>query len=133
MIKKVAFLFLFFALIACHRKTVPAKESVPSLTVSPIHTPLIVVDGYGRILTPKSKLPEDENINANYSKFAYPFSPNQIANLKFRFKTVPPKVLYIPKQYTLQSLRGTYCIYKKKFWYWKKEDGLFYLDETYYK
>lgn len=132
MIKNVAFLLLFFALSACHRKTIPANESAPTTPVA-IHTAMIVVDGYGRILTPKSKLPADENINANYSKFAYPFSPNQIANLKFRYKTVPPKVLYIPKEYALQSLRGTYCIYKKKFWYWKKDDGLFYLDETYYK
>ena len=133
MIKNIAFLILFFALVGCHRKTVPAKESIPPVTAAPIHTPLIVVDGYGHILTPKNKLPEGENITAEYWKFAYPFSQNQIANLKFRFKTVPPKVLYIPKQYTLQSLRGTYCIYKKKFWYWKKNDGLFYLDETYYK
>ncbi|OIR08380.1 hypothetical protein GALL_95480 [mine drainage metagenome] len=94
---------------------------------------MIVIDGYGRILTPQSKLPSNTGIKADYSKLARSFTPNQLTNLKYRYHTVPPRVLYVPDIYTLKSLRGIYCVYKKKFWYWKKEDGLFYLDETYYK
>lgn len=135
MIKNITLIILFLSFAACHRKTILSKESKAESPVVSTSTPLalIVVDGYGRVFTPKSKLPGDESIKADYAKFTKPFTPLQIANLKSRFKTVPPKVLYVSKQYTLQSLKGTYCIYKKKFWYWKKEDGLFYLDETYYQ
>jgi hypothetical protein len=101
--------------------------------VAPVPAALIIVDGYGRVLTPSTKLPADSGIKADYTKLSRGFTPQQIANLKARYKMVPPRVLYVSEQYTLKSLRGTYCIYKKKFWYWKKEDGLFYLDEMYYK
>lgn len=93
---------------------------------------MIVIDGYGKILTPQSKLP-DQNIKPNYSQIARAFTPQEIANLKARHNMVPPKILYVPDQYALKTPRGTYAVYKKKFWYWKKEDGLFYLDEIYYK
>jgi len=148
---------------ACHRKSVPSKttnatvitnptttkkvnpppsnpaiETKPDSAIStppaaPVPSAMIVVDGYGKILTPETKLPADSSINADYTKLSRGFTPQELANLKARYKTVPPRVLYVPHQYTIKSLRGTYCIYKKKFWYWKKEDGLFYLDEMYYK
>jgi len=151
---------LFFA--ACHKKAVPTKttnvtvvhptkkETLPppskpvtesetkpdTSTVvppaAPVPAAMIVIDGYGKILTPQSKLP-DQNIKPNYSQIARAFTPQEIANLKARHNTVPPKVLYVPDQYALKTPRGTYAVYKKKFWYWKKEDGLFYLDEIYYK
>jgi len=144
---------------ACNKKSVPSKGSngtivIPgsknssaanstnpfsSDTASGVSVALaapsamIVIDGYGKILTPKAKLPPGSNVKADYSQIARSFTPQQIANLKARYKTVPPKILYVPDQYTLKSLKGTYCIYKKKFWYWKKEDGLFYIDQMYYQ
>lgn len=158
--KNVALLALsFLLLVACHRKTVPAKnvnivtrpdtaataitkpidtaavtiDTVTAITETPAPPPaaMIVIDGYGKIRTPQTKLP-DQNIKPDYAKIARAFTPQQLANLKQRYNMIPPKVLYVPDQYTIKSLRGTYCVYKKKFWYWKKEDGLFYLDETYY-
>ena len=148
---------------ACHRKAVPSKttnativtntaptkkvnpppntsisepkpdSAISAAPVAPAPSAMIVVDGYGRILTPETKLPADTSVKADYTKISKGFTPQELANLKARYKTVPPRVLYVPEQYTLKSLRGTYCIYKKKFWYWKQEDGLFYLDEMYYK
>lgn len=94
---------------------------------------MIVIDGNGRILTPKDKLPIEDNLNPDYTKIARAFTPAQKANLTLRYKTIPPKIIYVPDVFTSKSLKGTYIIYKKKFWYWKKEDGLFYLDEAYYK
>lgn len=94
---------------------------------------MIVIDGNGRILTPKEKLPVEDNLNPDYTKIARAFTPAQKANLTLRYKTIPPKIIYAPEVFTSKSLKGTYIIYKKKFWYWKKEDGLFYIDETYYK
>ena|SRR6476660_6933191 len=151
------------SITACHRKSVPSKTTNATVITNPTTTKkvnpppntsaaepkpdsamytapaapapsaMIVVDGYGKILTPSSKLPPDTSVNADYTKLSRGFTPQELANLRARYKTVPPRVLYVPDQYTLKSMRGTYCIYKKKFWYWKKDDGLFYLDEMYYK
>jgi hypothetical protein len=149
------------AFTACHRKTIPEKtdnvtvvnmnkktttppppktitekkpdEEISSVPAEPLPSAMIVVDGYGKVLTPEDKLPIDSSIKPDYSKMARAFTPQQIANLKARYSTVPPKVLYVPDQYARKTYRGTYAVYKKKFWYWKKDDGLFYLDEIYYK
>ena len=159
---KALLLIYFFATAACSKHTVPQKaangHSVPykasssnttavgnnstnktdsslvntTVPAKPLPTAMIVIDGYGRILTPQQKLPKDAGIKPDYSKMARAFTPQQMANLKARFKTIPPKVLYVPEQYAIKSYKGTYCIYKKTFWYWKKEDGLFYLDENDY-
>jgi len=146
------------AFTACHRKAIPEKtenvtvvmpnkkgaaipppkvtetkpDSAVSTTTNPAPSAMIVIDGYGNVLTPEEKLP-DSSIKPDYSQIARAFTPQQIANLKARYKTVPPKVLYVPDVYARKTYRGTYAVYKKKFWYWKKEDGLFYLDEIYYK
>ena len=155
----ILFLITILVFTACSKKSVPSKgtngtivipgsknstaanstnpasndtaSAVPVAPAAP--SAMIVIDGYGKVLTPKSKLPASANINADYSQIARSFTPQQLANLKARYKTVPPKILYVPDQYTLKSLKGTYCIYKKKFWYWKKEDGLFYIDQMYYQ
>ncbi len=125
---------IFF--VACSKKIhpssiIPSAPSAPTVVSTP--TAMIVIDGYGKILTPQSKLPTDGSIKTDYSKSARSFTPTQLANLTYRYHTLPPRILYVPAIYTLKSLRGIYCVYKKKFWYWKNEDGLFYLDETYYK
>lgn len=153
------FLMTILVFTACSKKSVPSKaingtivipgsknsseanntnpvssDTASAVSVAPAApSAMIVIDGYGKILTPKAKLPPGSNVKADYSQIARSFTPQQIANLKARYKIVPPKILYVPDQYTLKSLKGTYCIYKKKFWYWKKEDGLFYIDQMYYQ
>lgn len=155
--KIVSILLVIGFATACTRKTMPTATGTkePSAPASPrvttgSNTPtdmlpptattrvanvnaMIVIDGNGRILTPKEKLPVEDNLNPDYTKIARAFTPAQKANLTLRYKTIPPKIIYVPEVFTSKSLKGTYIIYKKKFWYWKKEDGLFYLDETYYK
>ncbi|NCT93644.1 MAG: hypothetical protein GXC72_04410 [Chitinophagaceae bacterium] len=95
--------------------------------------PLVVIDGLGNIVTTKDQLPQELAIKTDYRTIARAFTPNQRANLIYRYKMVPPRVLYVPEQYIVTSARGKYIIYRKKFWYWQKKDGLFYLDETYYR
>ncbi len=149
--------FIMVAIVACSKKSVPTKGTTNSSS-SPTNNPgnptnstastdlpstattrvanvnaMIVIDGNGRILTPLEKLPVEENLKPDYTKIARAFTPAQKANLNLRYKMIPPKVIYVPEVFAQKSLKGTYSIYKKKFWYWKKEDGLFYLDETYYK
>jgi len=95
--------------------------------------PMVVIDGMGNIITPKEKLPEDIAAKADYRILSRAFTPNQRTNLIFRYKIVPPRILFVPENYIKTTTRGKYVVYRKKFWYWQKDDGLFYLDETYYK
>jgi hypothetical protein len=151
------------ALASCSKKTrpttsVPSKKPQPSVTVlappisdsatpvtpPPAETepapppaagmaPMVVIDDKGRIVTSKEKLPEDIASKVNYSKITRGYTPVQRQNLIYRFKMIPPRVLFVPDQYASKSAKGTYVVYKKKFWYWKKDDGLFHIDETYYQ
>lgn len=136
-------------IVACAKKAVPAKSNTTVLSPGEIykndpalHTDsvssarvfavIVVADGYGRLITPQKNLPVDENIKYNSLQLSKGFTTQQRANLQARYKTVPPRVLYVAEKYRVNSLKGAYYIYKKKFWYWKKTDGLFYLDQKYY-
>jgi hypothetical protein len=106
-------------------------EPVPEAAM--FTSPMIVIDESGKIVTPGDKLPVDIAEKVDYKKIAKGFSLEQRKNLIYRFKMVPPKVLFVPADMSQKSARGTYVIYKKKFYYWRKDDGLFYLDDTYYQ
>lgn len=95
--------------------------------------PMIVIDESGKVVTTADKLPDDIAGKVDYKKISKGFSLEQRKNLIYRFKMVPPKVLFVPAGMSSKSARGTYVIYKKKFYYWRKDDGLFHLDETYYQ
>ena len=114
-------------LAACHKKATPVATPAPP----PPPKAKVVVDGYGKIRTPLNQLPQ--GITASYASLARSFTPTELSNLKLRYNTVPPKVLYVPDVYVKTTAKGSYAVYKNKFWYWKKGDGLFHLDETYYK
>lgn len=105
--------------------------SKSSLTNSTVIV-MVVADSYGRLITPESDLPQAANIQYNNLQLSRGLTVQQRANLQARYNEVPPRVLYIPEQLELNSLKGKYYIYKKKFWYWKMKDGLFYLDQKYY-
>lgn len=94
---------------------------------------MIVIDEKGKVITTRDKLPPDFTGRVDYAKISRGFTPAQRQNLIYRFKMVPPRVLFVPDQLASRSAKGTYVVYRKKFWYWKKEDGLFHLDETYYQ
>jgi len=152
---KIIYFFILLSLLsACSRKTVPTKEGKKIATPPKMITTkdtattilpnkptsttfnavaIIVIDANGKIVTPADKLPANAQVHADYTTIARAFTPEQKANLNFRYKMIPPKVIYVSDIYTQKSAKGIYCIYKKRFWYWKKQDGLFYLDEVYYK
>lgn len=94
---------------------------------------MIVIDEGGHVITTKDKLPDEIAAKVDYRKITRAFTPDQRQNLIYRFKMVPPRVIFVPDNLSRTSAKGTYCVFKKKFWYWKKEDGLFHLDETYYQ
>jgi hypothetical protein len=141
-------------LFSCSKKTIPSKTASGTTdTVSTANKPapiindsistdsaatpssttvMVIADGYGRLITSQQSLPQDAGIKYDNLQLSKGFTTQQRANLQARYKTIPPRVLFVPQQYSLSSLKGNYYIYKKKFWYWKKTDGLFYLDEKYY-
>jgi len=126
---------MLFILAACNRKSVPSK---PTHTVSTTpaskpaeETATVVVSGDGKVV--------NSTVKSKSGSKVYPvtkarsFTPNEKKNLMYRFKTVPPKVLHVPESLAKKNAKGSYYVYKNKFWYWKKPDGYFYLDENYYK
>ncbi|MBS1745489.1 MAG: hypothetical protein JST21_04900 [Bacteroidetes bacterium] len=154
------FLIIFCGIllaISCSRKTIPPKTNAviennvtenkigennnkdnintdtTKTTVSNSSTIVMVVaDSYGRLITPKANLPQDASIIYNSLRLSRGLTVQQRANLEARYNMLPPRVLFIPEQLELNSLKGKYYIYMKKFWYWKNQDGLFYLDQKYY-
>jgi len=113
-------------------ETLPPAVLPPPVAATML-VPLIVIDEKGEIITSRDKLPGDIGTKVDYKKIARSFTPAQRQNLIYRFKMIPPRVLFVPDKLASKTARGYYVVYKKKFWYWKKEDGLFYLDETYYQ
>ncbi|MDP3667279.1 MAG: hypothetical protein Q8R50_11415 [Sediminibacterium sp.] len=110
---------------------VPEKPPTAMIVLA---KPMIVIDETGTIITSRDKLPASMADKVDYSKITRSFTPAQRKNLIYRFKIVPPRVLFVPDHLASKTSWGRhYCVYKKKFWYWKKEDGLFHLDETYYQ
>lgn len=93
---------------------------------------MVVSDAYGKIVTPKDSLPAEANVQFNQFELSKGFTAQQLINLKTRYKTIPPRVIYVNPEKQTSSPRGTYYVLGKKFWYWKKKDGLFYLDDKYY-
>jgi hypothetical protein len=96
-------------------------------------SPLIVIDEAGKVITSRENLPDDIAEKVDYKKISHAFTPVQRQNLITRFKMVPPRVLFVPENLASKSGKGSYVVFKKKFWYWKKDDGLYHLDETYYE
>ncbi|MES2371817.1 MAG: hypothetical protein V4557_04500 [Bacteroidota bacterium] len=120
-------------------KEITLPETLPpAITTTPepaatFSAPMIVIDEAGKVITPKEKLPGDIAEKVDYKKITHAFTLEQRKNLIYRFKMVPPRVLFVPENLASKSARGTYVVYKKKFWYWRKDDALFHLDETYYQ
>lgn len=131
------FVAIVFAFIACHRSATPAKTETSTSAATPENktaaaedAPTVMVNGDGKVVTPSVKTKSGAKVYPVTS--ARSFTPNQQKNLMFRYKTVPPKVLNVPEKLSKTNARGTYYVYKNKFWYWKQKDGFFYLDENYY-
>ncbi|MEP6465122.1 MAG: hypothetical protein ABJB05_02400 [Parafilimonas sp.] len=155
--KKFLIVCCGFALcISCSRRTVPSKPNysfnndrnnsgvvrtdstmdgaaiADSSTIVSSNAVSIIADGFGRLITPHESLPQNAGIEYNNLQLSKGFTTQQRANLQARYHTLPPRVLYVPQELSSSSLKGSYYVYKNKFWYWKKSDGLYYLDQKYY-
>jgi hypothetical protein len=125
-----------FILSGCHRHTVVASGTnnlgSNSSTASVYTKPIIIVDAHGDIVAASKDLPPSADKSILNSENGRGYTPAQTKNLAYRYKYVPPKIMYVPDALVKTNARGSYYVYKTKFFYWKKANGYFYLDETYY-
>lgn len=158
--KPFSFLLLLVIMsTACHRKTVPAATTTTTHTTTvtnepvkplldsteaasgttvptaPVATerPIIIVDARGNFAVTEKDLPLDASTSILSNANARAYTPAELKTLSYRFKQIPPRILYVPTALQKKNSRGTYYIFLKKYWYWKKSNGYFYLDENYYK
>src|SRR4051812_35629685 len=161
--KYFSFLLLLFVLInvGCHRKLNPAtstttitppKTTTPSEPVKPLldsteaaegmvtpsaptvaAKPIIIVDAHGNFAVTENDLPPDASKSIMSNSNARAYTPAELKTLSVRYKQIPPRILYVPTALQKTNSRGTYYVFAKKYWYWQKTNGYFYLDENYYK
>ena len=134
--------YLLYGLLAisfmnagCHRikqyLSVTKEEEKPA---APVYTrPVIIVDAKGNFAVTEKTLPPDASKEVLDPVNARAYTPAQTKTLAYRFGKVPPRILYVPESLTKKSARGTYYVLDKKFWYWEKSNGYFYIDENYFK
>lgn len=128
-----AFISIVLSLAACHRNTTPAKTTTAATTAADkpaAAAPTVMVSGDGKVVNASVKTTSGEKVYPVTSVRS--FTPNQKKNLMYRFKTIPPMVLNVPDTLAQKNANGSFYVLRKKFWYWKKADGFYYLDETYY-
>src|SRR5690349_18982833 len=161
LISALLLLFAVLMSMACHRKTIPpathkvstnthtttANEPVKPLldsaeaaggvpvpaTPVPVAKPIIIVNAQGNFAVTAEDLPDDASPSILNNANARAYTPSELKTLSYRFKQIPPRILYVPTSLQKKNSRGTYYIFLKKYWYWKKSNGYFYIDENYYK
>lgn len=128
------------AVTSCHRRHIPESSSTTTTTteettpVAPVYTkPVIIVDARGNFAVTEATLPADASKDILNPANARAYTPAQTKTLAYRFGKVPPRILYVPVSIAKKSAKGTYYVLDKKFWYWKKSNGYFYIDENYFK
>ena len=99
----------------------------------PLPKPVIIVDAHGNFAVTEKDLPPDASKSILSSANARAYTPAELKTLSYRYKQIPPRILYVPTELQKKNTRGTYYVFAKKYWYWKKANGYFYLDENYYK
>ena len=144
-----SFLLILCIASACHRKTAVARsnddsgvkplltetEATGNATVTtPVYTrAIIIVDARGNFAVTDSTLPPNASKDILDPANARAYTPAQTKTLAYRFGKVPPRILYVPVALAKKSSKGTYYVLDKKFWYWKKSNGYFYIDDNYFK
>jgi len=103
------------------------------VTPGPLPKPIIIVDARGNFAVTDKDLPPDASKSILNNANARAYTPAELKTLSFRYKQIPPRILYVPTELQKKNSRGTYYVFLKKYWYWQKPNGYFYLDEHYYK
>jgi hypothetical protein len=110
-----------------------AGETTAPTVPIPLPKAIIIVDAHGNFAVTEKDLPPDASKSILNSANARAYTPAELKTLSYRYKQIPPRILYVPTELQKKNSRGTYYVFIKKYWYWKKDNGYFYLDENYYK
>lgn len=94
---------------------------------------LIILDKGGRLTVNQKTVPAYVIASNKTLPLNQPLTATERNNLLARQKTLLPIALYVPQGMHSVSGKGEYYKLKGKYWYWKKKDGFYYLDEVYYK
>ncbi|MDE1192598.1 MAG: hypothetical protein PW786_10740 [Arachidicoccus sp.] len=114
--------------------TNPNNNANTATTANNLAEPVVVIDSHGMLKVDSLILPPDVSHNLDsLNQATRAFTPDQAKNLAHRFNQIPPRVLLVPNNLAKKGVKGYYYKYQNKFWYWKKDDGYFYLDENYYQ
>lgn len=117
-----------------NNNTVNPLITDPSAPVPPGNEKVLIILDKGGRLTFNNKNIPPYVLAANKSLPAnQPVSAAHRSNMLARHQTLPPQALYVPESLASKSSKGQYYKYQGKFWYWKKSNGFYYLDETYYQ
>lgn len=150
-------LVIFTLFTACSRKSTPASsgkntnativypdKNKPSDPLTPLipdsavpgttnEKILVILDKGGRLAVSSKSVPPYVLANNKVLPVSTPLTATQRSNLLARHHVLLPLALYVPEAMATKSAKGDYYRYQSKFWYWKKADGFFHLDEIYYK
>jgi hypothetical protein len=111
-----------------------ASEGVVTPTApTVVAKPIIIVDAHGNFAVTEKDLPPDASKSIMSNSNARAYTPAELKTLSVRYKQIPPRILYVPTALQKTNSRGTYYVFARKYWYWQKSNGYFYLDENYYK
>ncbi|RXK83193.1 hypothetical protein [Filimonas effusa] len=116
--------------------TTPVTPAIPDTTTVPITTNekiLVILDKGGRLAVSSKSVPPYVLANNKVLPANAPITATQRSNMLARHHVLLPLALYVPDAKASKSAKGDYYRYQNKFWYWKKADGFFYLDDIYYK
>ncbi|TKK69404.1 hypothetical protein FC093_08810 [Ilyomonas limi] len=112
-----------------------AAEGTTTAPAAPaaVAKPMIIVDARGNFAVKEEDLPPDASKSILNNSNARAYTPAELKTLSYRYGQIPPRILYVPTALQKKNSRGTYYVFMKKYWYWQKSNGYFYLDEHYYK
>jgi hypothetical protein len=110
-----------------------AEGAVVPTTPAAVARPMIIVDARGNFAVKEEDLPPDASKSILNNSNARAYTPTELKTLSYRYGQIPPRILYVPAALQKKNSRGTYYVFMKKYWYWQKSNGYFYLDEHYYK
>lgn len=94
---------------------------------------LVILDKGGRLNYTSKNVPPYVLATNKALPANQPISAVQRSNLLSRQKTLLPLALYVPETKSARTSKGQYYKLQNKYWYWKKSDGFYYLDEVYYQ
>src|SRR5207253_1659794 len=72
----------------------------------PLPKPVIIVDARGNFAVSEKDLPPDASKSILNSANARAYTPAELKTLSYRYKQIPPRILYVPTELQKKNSRG---------------------------